>query len=72
MDIAKIIRELRQQKGMNRKEFSIYTGIPVRTLEDWENGKRTPPEYIPRLLMYQLKYDELVKYSKEEHEGKNE
>ena len=60
MDAAKIIRELRERTGMNRKEFSAYTGIPVRTLEDWEAGRRTPPEYVPRLLSYQLKYDELI------------
>ena len=35
--------------------------IPVRTLEDWEAARRTPPEYIPRLIAYQLKYEELVK-----------
>ena len=47
--------------GMSRKEFSEHTGIPVRTLEDWEAARRTPPEYIPRLIAYQLKYEELVK-----------
>ncbi|NLK78541.1 MAG: helix-turn-helix domain-containing protein [Clostridiales bacterium] len=61
MKIADTIKDLREQKGMNRKEFSEYTGIPVRTLEDWEAGRRTPPEYIPRLIEYQLKYDELVR-----------
>lgn len=61
MDTANIIKELRQQTGMNRREFSQYTKIPVRTLEDWEAGKRTPPEYVPRLLSYQLKYDALVR-----------
>ena len=61
MDTSKMIRELREQMGMNRREFSDYTKIPVRTLEDWEAGKRTPPSYVPRLLSYQLKYDELVK-----------
>ena len=61
MNSAKIIRGLREQTGMNRKEFSEYTQIPVRTLEDWEAGRRTPPEYIPRLLAYQIKYDELTK-----------
>ncbi len=60
MKIANRMKELREQKGMNRKEFSDYTGIPVRTLEDWEAGRRTPPEYIPKLLAYQIKYDELV------------
>lgn len=45
---------------MNRKEFSEHTGIPVRTLEDWEAGRRRPPEYIPRMISYQLKYEELL------------
>lgn len=45
---------------MNRKEFSEHTGIPVRTLEDWEAARRTPPEYIPRLIEYQLKYEKMM------------
>ena len=61
MDIAKSIKELRESTGMSRKDFSEHTGIPVRTLEDWEAGRRTPPEHIPRLIAYQLKYEELVK-----------
>ena len=64
---AKTIKELRESIGMSRKEFSEHTGIPVRTLEDWEAARRTPPEYIPRLIAYQLKYEELMK----EKEGKN-
>ena len=60
MDIAKRITELREEVGENRKEFSAHTGIPVRTLEDWEAGRRTPPEYIPRLIEYQMKYEELM------------
>lgn len=61
MDLSKIIKELREQTGMNRREFSEYTKIPVRTLEDWEAGRRTPPEYVPRLLNYQLLYDKWIK-----------
>ena len=61
MDTAKEIKELRESTGMNRKEFSQHTGIPVRTLEDWEAARRTPPEYIPRLIAYQLKYEELIR-----------
>ena len=67
MDAAKTIKELRESIGMSRKEFSEHTGIPVRTLEDWEAARRTPPEYIPRLIAYQLKYEELMK----EKEGRN-
>ncbi len=65
MDAAKTIKELRESTGMSRKEFSEHTGIPVRTLEDWEAGRRTPPEYIPRLIAYKLKYEELVKGKEE-------
>ena len=64
MDVENGIKQLRELTGMNRKEFSEYTQIPVRTLEDWEAGRRTPPEYIPRLLAYQLKFDELMKEKK--------
>ena len=60
MDSAKKIRELRESVGLSRKEFSVHNGIPVRTLEDWEAGRRTPPEYIPRLIAYQLMYEKLI------------
>ena len=66
MNIAKKIRELRESVDENRTEFSKHTGIPVRTIEDWESGRRTPPEYIPRLLAYQLEYEKLTKKGKTE------
>lgn len=69
MDIAERIRELRESINMSRKEFSKHTGIPVRTLEDWEAARRTPSEYIPRLIEYQLKYEELMKEKGEELNG---
>ena len=57
MESADKIRRIRKQTGMTRKDFSIHIGIPLRTLEDWEAGRRRPPEYIPRLIEYQLKYE---------------
>lgn len=66
MESAKTIRELRESTGLSRKQFSEHTMIPVRTLEDWEAGRRTPPEYIPRLIEYQLKYEELLQRKSEE------
>ena len=61
MDIAKKIRELRESTGESRKEFSLHIGIPVRTLEDWEAGRRTPPDYLPRLIAYQLAYERMTR-----------
>lgn len=61
MSAAEYIKEIRERTGMSRKAFSKHTGIPVRTLEDWEAARRTPPPYIPRLLEYQIKYEQLVR-----------
>lgn len=70
MDTADKIRELREQTGMTRKDFAVHMGIPLRTVEDWEAGRRRPPEYIPRLMSYQLKYEELIKKAEgEKDEG---
>ena len=66
MESADKIRRLREQTGMTRKDFSIHIGIPLRTIEDWEAGRRTPPEYVPRLIEYQLKYEELIGKMKKE------
>ena len=60
MDAATVIKRLREENGLSRKEFSIHTGIPVRTVEDWEAGRRTPPDYIPKLISYQFKYEKMI------------
>ena len=52
---------LRNEIGLNRKEFAIEYGIPLRTIEDWEHGKRKMPDYLLRLLAYRVKMDALNK-----------
>ena len=70
MESADKIRRIRKQTGMTRKDFSIHIGITLRTIEDWEAGRRRPPEYIPRLIEYQLKYEELIgKKQKEDQDA---
>lgn len=44
------IKEIRDLLNVSRAEFSRRYGIPSRTLEDWEKGKRTPPPYVITLL----------------------
>ena len=44
------IKSIREASGLSRAEFSRAYHIPVRTLEDWESGKRTCPKYIESLL----------------------
>ena len=56
---AAIIRRLRESTGENRIQFAEHVGIPVRTIDDWENGRRIPPDYIPRMITYQLELEKL-------------
>ncbi len=51
------ISELRSLAGISRPEFSRRYGVPIRTLEDWEAGRRTPPKYVISLLERVVKED---------------
>lgn len=51
------ISDLRSLIGLSRSEFSRRYGIPIRTLEDWEAGRRIPPEYVVSLLERVVKED---------------
>ena len=45
---------IREQSGMNRKDFSDWLGIPYRTMQEWELGRRVMPEYVLRLIAYKV------------------
>ena len=50
--------KLRQETGMNRREFAEYFGIPYRTVQEWELGHREMPGYLLRLMYYHEKTKE--------------
>lgn len=54
------VKKLREEMGLNRKQFSEYFGIPYRTVQDWEADKRELPEYLLRLMVYKVKTDKLI------------
>jgi ribosome-binding protein aMBF1 (putative translation factor) len=51
---------IRKILGISRAEFSRRYHIPVRTLEDWDAGKATPPPYVIELLERVVKADKIV------------
>lgn len=53
------IRELLATYHLTQAAFSQRFGIPIRTVEDWCRGVRTPPPYVPLLIE-----DELKRYEK--------
>ena len=60
---------MRAEIGLNRKQFAEHFQIPLRTVEEWEAGRRKPPEYIPRLIKYQIMYEQQFgKQNKKEHD----
>ena len=44
------IKELRNFTGLSQQAFSDKYKIPKRTIENWEGGKRNPPDYVVTLL----------------------
>lgn len=70
METKDQVRELRNSTGMNRKEFCEYFGIPYRTVTEWERGTRKLPDYVLRMMAYQVKMEKLnVKNKKGEEEN---
>lgn len=54
------LKKIREDLGLNRTEFSHYVGIPLRSLEEWEAGRRQMPDYVLRLLTYYTKMERLL------------
>lgn len=59
MEVKDKVRTLRESTGMNRKEFCEYFGIPYRTMTEWELGHRKLPDYVLRMMAYQIKMEKL-------------
>lgn len=48
------IKEARQAAGLSQQGVTDALGIPRRTLQDWEAGKRTPPGWAEALVIEKL------------------
>lgn len=59
MTSQEILREARAKTGFNRRQFAEHFGIPLRTVEDWEAGRRKIPDYLLRLMLYKLEIERL-------------
>ena len=53
------VKKLREEMGLNRKQFSEYFGIPYRTVQDWYMGKRRMPEYLLKLMIYKAEIERI-------------
>ncbi len=68
MEPKDMVKALREDMRLNRREFCDYFSIPYRTVQDWECGKRVMPDYVLRLLEYKIRMDQML----QDQQGKQE
>ena len=57
MEISERIKQLRKNTGLSQSKFAVRFGVPVRTLQQWEQGQSAPPEYVVRMMAYILQLE---------------
>ena len=48
------IKTAREKAGLNIKQLADLLGAPYRTVQDWNNGKRTPPVWLQNLVVEKI------------------
>jgi putative transcriptional regulator len=66
MDISDRIKDLRKKTGLSQSKFSAKFEIPVRTLQQWEQGISAPPDYLVRMMAYIMLLEENAQIKDEE------
>lgn len=57
------ISVIRNRTKLSQSQFAKKYRIPVRTLQEWEQGRKTPPGYVIRLIESAVNKDIVVKYT---------
>lgn len=51
---AEQLKAARRSTGLSQAKLAEWSGIPRRTIEDWEVGRRVPPDYVQRLVLEKI------------------
>lgn len=51
------VKEMRVKMGLSQSKFANYLGVPIATLQTWEQGIHNPPEYVLLLIERVLKLE---------------
>ena len=51
---AEKLKAMRTEAGWTRPKVVERVGVPLRTLEEWEANRRTPPDYVQHLVLDRL------------------
>lgn len=55
------IRSIRERVGVSQAEFARMLGISLRTLQDWEQGRRQPNQAAQSLLAIAAKRPDVMR-----------
>ena len=48
------IKDSRIRANLTQRQMAELFEIPLRTIENWEGGKSTPPPYVEKLIAEKL------------------
>lgn len=51
------VKEVRGKTGLSQSKFAEKYHIPAKTIRDWEQGRREPPDYLVELLEFKVRED---------------
>jgi putative transcriptional regulator len=51
----------REKSGLSQSEFAALLGVSVRTLQDWEQGRREPSGAAKTLLKIAIRHPEILR-----------
>lgn len=55
---SKTIKTICETYGLTQAELARRFGIPLRTVQDWHAGRRTPPDYVVNMIVKILEYEQ--------------
>lgn len=55
--IMQSIKEKRESLNLTQQQFAELTGIPFRTIQNWETGKRKCPDYVLKFLFFYIDHN---------------
>ena len=60
------IKEICETYDLSQTAMTKRFGIPLRTVQDWHGGRRTPPDYVVELIAYRVQHDPMFRKEAQE------
>ena len=60
LDVAALLQGLRAGAGLSQSQFARAAGVSVRTLQEWEQGRKRPSGAAQSLLKLVSRHPELL------------